>query len=35
LIPIFAGLLGLFTAFRMMRLPDPRPSSVTEGAALG
>ena len=35
LIPIFAGLLGLFTAFRMMRLPDPQSSSVAEGAALG
>ena len=35
LIPIFAGLLGLFTAFRMMRLPDPQSSSVAEGVALG
>ena len=35
LIPIFAGLLGLFTAFRMIRLPDPRPSSAVEGMALG
>ena len=35
LIPIFAGLLGLFTAFRMMRLPDPKSSSGVEGAVLG
>ena len=35
LIPILAGLLGLFNSFRMMRLPDPRPSSAVEGAALG
>jgi MFS family permease len=35
LIPIFAGLLGLFTSFRMMRLPDPRPSTAVEGMALG
>ena len=35
LIPILAGLLGLFNSFRMMRLPDPRPSSAVEGMALG
>jgi hypothetical protein len=35
LIPILAGLLGLFNAFRMMRLPDPKPSSAVEGVALG
>ena len=35
LIPIFAGLLGLFTSLRMMRLPDPRPSTAVEGMALG
>ncbi len=35
LIPILAGLLGLFNSFRMMRLPDPRPSAATEGMALG
>ncbi len=35
LIPILAGLLGLFNAFRMMRLPDPAPSSAVEGMALG
>ncbi|HEX2410641.1 MAG TPA: hypothetical protein VHJ39_05710 [Solirubrobacteraceae bacterium] len=31
LIPILAGLLN---AFRMMRLPDPRPSASVEGMAL-
>ena len=35
LIPILAGLLGLFNSFRMMRLPDPSPSSAVEGVALG
>jgi hypothetical protein len=35
LIPILAGLLGLFNSFRMMRLPDPAPSSAVEGMALG
>ena len=34
LIPILAGLLGLFNSFRMMRLPDPAPSSPAT-AALG
>ena len=33
-IPILAGLLGLFISFRMMRLPDPTPSS-SEGMVLG
>ena len=35
LIPILAGLLGLFNSFRMMRLPDPAPSSSVEELALG
>ncbi|MGH2985794.1 MAG: MFS transporter, partial [Solirubrobacterales bacterium] len=35
LIPILAGLVGLFNSFRMMRLPDPAPSSAAEGLALG
>jgi MFS family permease len=35
LIPILAGLLGLFNSLRMMRLPDPAPSSSVEGMALG
>jgi EmrB/QacA subfamily drug resistance transporter len=35
LIPILAGLLGLLNSFRMMRLPDPKPSSAAEQMALG
>jgi EmrB/QacA subfamily drug resistance transporter len=35
LVPILAALVGLFNAFRMMRLPDPAPSSSVEGMALG
>ena len=35
LIPILAGLIGLFDSFRMVRLPDPVPSSAVEGIALG
>jgi hypothetical protein len=35
LIPILAGLLGLFTSFRMTRLPDPAPSGSAEGMVLG
>ena len=34
LVPILAGLLGLFNAFRMMRLPDIKPSASVEAAAL-
>jgi len=34
LIPILAGLLGLLNAFRMTRLPDPTPSSSSEGMTL-
>jgi EmrB/QacA subfamily drug resistance transporter len=35
LIPLLAGLTGLFNAFRMLRLPDPEPSGSVEGMALG
>jgi hypothetical protein len=35
LIPILAGVIGLFNSFRMIRLPDPRPSGGVEGIALG
>jgi EmrB/QacA subfamily drug resistance transporter len=35
LIPLLSALLGLFNSFRMMRLPDPTPSAVAEGAVLG
>ena len=30
LIPLLAGLIGLFNSFRMMRLPDPKPSRSGE-----
>ena len=33
LIPLIAALIGLFNSFRMMRLPDPLPSSSAEEAA--
>ena len=35
LVPILAGLLGLFNSFRMLRLPDVAPSAAVEAAALG
>jgi len=35
LIPLLAGMLGLFNSFRMMRLPDPAPSAAAEGMAFG
>jgi hypothetical protein len=35
LVPILAGLLGLFNSFRMMRLPDVEPSASVGAAALG
>ena len=35
LVPLLAGLLGLFNSFRMMRLPDIQPSADVEAAALG
>jgi len=35
LIPLLAGIAGLFNSFRMMRLPDPKPSPAAEAAALG
>jgi EmrB/QacA subfamily drug resistance transporter len=35
LIPLLAALLGLFNSFRMMRLPDPTPSSAVDGMVLG
>ena len=34
LVPILAGLLGLFNSFRMMRLPDVEPAANVEAAAL-
>jgi hypothetical protein len=35
LVPILASLLGLFNSFRMVRLPDIKPSASLEGATLG
>jgi hypothetical protein len=35
LVPLLAALIGLFNSFRMMRLPDPTPSSSAEGMAWG
>jgi EmrB/QacA subfamily drug resistance transporter len=35
LVPLVAGLLGLLNSFRMVRLPDPPPSSSAEQLALG
>ena len=35
LVPLLAGLIGLFNAFRMVRLPDPKPPGSAEAPALG
>jgi len=35
IIPILAGALGLLNSFRMMRLPDPKPSEAAEGMVVG
>ncbi|MCX6374409.1 MAG: MFS transporter, partial [Actinobacteria bacterium] len=35
LVPILACLLGFMNSFRMMRLPDVKPSAAVEGASLG
>ena len=35
LVPLLAALVGLFNSFRMMRLPDPKPSGSVEGMTLG
>jgi MFS family permease len=35
LVPFLAALLGLFNGFRMVRIPEPAPSSSTEGLAFG
>jgi MFS family permease len=34
-VPLLAALLGLVTSLRMMRLPDPAPSSAGEGTVMG
>jgi Na+/melibiose symporter-like transporter len=35
LVPVLASLAGLFNSFRMMRLPDLKPSGSVDGMALG
>jgi len=35
LVPLLAALLGLFNGFRMIRLPDPEPSSSGDGMVVG
>ena len=35
LVPILAGLIGLFNSFRMMRLPDVTPTADLDGAGWG
>ena len=35
LVPLLAGLLGLFASFRMGKLPDLKPSAAAEGLAFG
>jgi EmrB/QacA subfamily drug resistance transporter len=35
LVPLFAALLGLVIAFRMTRLPDPKPSAAAEALLAG
>ena len=35
LVPLVAALIGLFDAFRMVRIPEPTPSAAVEGLALG
>jgi hypothetical protein len=35
LVPILAGLVGLFNSFRMVHLPDVTPSASAEGMAWG
>ena len=35
IIPLLAGLLGFLNSFRMIRLPEPKPSAAAEAAALG
>jgi len=35
LVPLVAALIGLFDAFRMVRIPEPAPSTAVEGMALG
>jgi predicted MFS family arabinose efflux permease len=34
-VPLLAALAGLFNAFRMLRLPEPKPSGSVEGISFG
>lgn len=34
LVPLLAAILGLLTAFRMLRIPEPKPTVAAEGVAL-
>jgi hypothetical protein len=34
IIPLVAGIIGLINAFRMVRLPDPKPAGSGEAMAL-
>lgn len=35
LVPVLAGTIGIINSFRMMKLPDIKPSAAAEAAALG
>ena len=35
LVPLIAGIIGLVNSFRMMRIPEPKPSGAAEGMSLG
>ena len=35
LVPLLASLIGLFNAFRMIRLPETKPEANLEAASLG
>ena len=34
-VPLLAGLLGLVTSFRMVSVPEVKPSAAVEGMAFG
>jgi hypothetical protein len=34
-VPLPVGLLGFLNSFRMLKLPDPEPSSAAEGMLMG
>jgi MFS family permease len=35
LVPLLAGLAGLYTSFQMVRLPEPKPSAAAESLVVG